>query len=258
MVSFTQTYAAHMGVTHNIERVNCQDAAFACDIETPVGIIQLGLVLDGCSTTLAPEVGVKSAIKYIPTLVKELFNIAENVPFIAAKPWLVLNALYISIQARITEIAILLGPETAAEFDQVIFDHFMFTIQGYLITPWYLLSFRAGDGVLIVNNELINAYAPSSGASYLGHTLISPDNPKKVCLEKERFEIRAFDVQGVSRVLVSTDGLAYDRGREFITDRAWECNSNIALLEGLGGLFVSKSTYDDMAVAKATRPARRL
>ncbi len=251
MVYFTQAYAAHIGVTHSLEHVNCQDAAFACEIKTPVGVIQLGIVLDGCSSTPAPELGVQSAIKYIPKMVETIFNHPGNVSMISEKPWLLINKLYFMIQQRISELAILLGPETEAEFDQIIFDHFMFTVCGYVITPWHVLYFRAGDGVFVVNNDLYNATTRSS-ASYIGHTLVSLQNPAKVHLEKEGFYIKAFKAGSVYRVLVGTDGFAYGRAKQFVHERVWFCDNNAELLVCLLALFKSNATSDDMAIAKAS------
>jgi hypothetical protein len=213
--------------------------------------ISIGLVFDGSGGAPHSETGVWMAKTVTPKIFSQLFATAVNQERLTSKPGLIARDFYPAMQQAIRKWARALQITKVAEFDQFVFDCCMFTIVGFIITPRHLVTFRAGDGVILINNKL-QVFATPIGQntpSYIGHTLISEKNPRRCSLEQIGFDIKQYQRTSAGRVLVATDGLA--AATQLLSTAVWQCKTDQDVQSELNILHSLQATSDDMALVAA-------
>lgn len=138
------------------------------------------LVTDGCSTVIRDEravpshseVGAKVGGRMLAeVIVRHLTRWSEtiNAEFTSNTAATFLKRVREDALAQLRVLANLMGPS----FTEIINDYFLFTVVGIIITPWGAVAFSIGDGVIVVNNEVITLGPfPGNQPPYLSYGLV--------------------------------------------------------------------------------------
>ena len=167
---------------------NNQDAYYSVSNED----YTIAVVCDGCGSGLHSEVGAKIGAKLVVKAISnELQNGLDNTNF-----W---DNIRLNLLSEIKKIVNILTEEDIVKF---IYDYFLFTIVGVIITPSKTIIFTIGDGVIIVNNEQTFIESFSNNAPpYLAYGL---------CNYPELSEFKIYhelETKDINNILIGTDGV---------------------------------------------------
>lgn len=161
----------------------------------------IGVVCDGCGSTLHPEVGAKIASRAVikrlqPMLAAGMWRSQMNIPG-------ALRMLQADLKRDIKSAALLMADE---EFVQAaVLDHFFFTIVCVAMTQDLTALFSLGDGVISLNGETTAIRSAEGNAPpYIGQTLIPGLMPEKYLKFSILDIVPTAEVQSV---LIGTDGV---------------------------------------------------
>lgn len=153
----------------------------------------IALVCDGCGSGLHSEVGAKIGAKLIvETIAQHLKNGLENPNF-----W---KDLCLELLSKIEVFVNILSTETDRK--ELIYNYFLFTIIGVIITPQKTVIFASGDGVIFINGKqiLIEKFE-NNAPPYFAYGLLNYP-------ELSQFKIyQEIDTKDVKSILIGTDGL---------------------------------------------------
>ena len=177
------------GRDHLLRRVNCQDSVGIRQLETAV----IGIVCDGCGSGKHSEVGAKLVTEYLLNQAEYLLD--EGVT---------LDALPRLLYAQtLTYLDGLLSTVDATRQLEFINDYLLFTIQGVIITGAEGVIFSAGDGMVLVNEDL-QIRDEDNQPNYIAYHLIDPRYLNgDVLPETFDYQLLANDWQ---RLAIATDG----------------------------------------------------
>ena len=200
--------ASVQGVKHVQNGINNQDAQQVHEFAVPKWerTFRIGFVSDGCSGIPAfsrSEVGANLTVTYCVARVQQLILGGAELKEI---PLL----LYHSLTSYLHAVASLTMPANVhwvypvnfsgsrafrndmSSTDRFLFDYLMATVIGYIDDGTTLVTFRIGDGVMIVNDDVIIADeddAPSYPALMRG------------------FKMKSYASEEVGRLALATDGI---------------------------------------------------
>lgn len=122
----------------------------------------VAVICDGCGSGLHSEVGAKIASRlFTQAIASEGFAVVWDSAFI----W---NSIKDNVLSQIATIASAMG----GSFSKTINDYFLFTMVGVIVTPWLTYLFSVGDGVFVLNGEIINLGPfPNNEPPYLSYNL---------------------------------------------------------------------------------------
>ncbi|MDX2270578.1 MAG: protein phosphatase 2C domain-containing protein [Cyanobacteriota bacterium] len=144
----------------------------------------IALVCDGCGSSKHSEIGAKVGSRLL------LQTIAM------ALQWGELDWEWVQSEVlrQIASLADLMGQNRG----QMVQDYFLFTLVGCVITPSHSVLFALGDGVFILNHEVLTLEADNS-PPYLGYGLLGLHYPIQV--------VRVIPTQALHSLLIGTDGV---------------------------------------------------
>ena len=187
-------YGTITGRDHLLAEKNNQDAlAFQLNDQAIIAV-----VCDGCSSGKHSEVGAKIGAQLIIQAINQ--RIAEFND--AAKVNKALEMARHDVLAQLRILSLAMGQN----FRQIINDYFLFTIVGAVLTPQSAVLFNLGDGLVIINNQIIplGPFA-NNEPPYLGYQLISSGPDKSLAWQV----IQILPSADVQSLLIATDG-AFD------------------------------------------------
>jgi len=164
----------------------------------------VGVVADGCGSTPYSEMGSRIGANALLASIKDSFDALMRRTglyysgSLQSAFWRNIGALTLGKMESIIKIAF---PNNLIE--DIVRDHFLFTLVGFIITKEEAFIFSYGDGMWCVNGE-VNSIGPFPGNAppYIGHKLIGrgPGFDKKISVHK------GIDTSEVSSILIGSDG----------------------------------------------------
>lgn len=188
-----------IGRGHLLVGKNCQDSF---RIKTEVindDTYYVAWISDGCSEGERSEVGAHLATQFLLNRSIELIK-DDSLPLEAISIF-----LYDDLQKFLKTNLDSFGFTDPLQKVSYIKDHLLFTLIGFIIGPKHSLIMAFGDGLIILNNEIVlrdfNDESP-----YPAYHLIDPQylNPNRRPID-DFFEIYPIDTQSITRLAIGSD-----------------------------------------------------
>lgn len=177
----------------------------------------IAVVCDGCGSCVHSEVGAQLAAKWVITcLDRQCQRSRPNLQ--APDCWLELQRELLS---QMRQVATGLG----SDLKTVIWDYFLFTIVGAIITSETTVIFSLGDGVAMVNEEvLLQGTIADNQPPYLAYGLF----PNYFEMTEIQFTVHVRSTAMVNTLMIGTDG---------VQDLGKTLNSSFASPDGVSDLM---------------------
>ena len=163
-IQYVVRKATHVGRGHLVDFVNRQDAHSLFDGEISGQHTIIGIICDGCSEGTASEVGASLASAF---LVREISSLLE----LGVSASVVPNVLYpelLNFLRQITSTYPFVSPADRVTF---IKNTLLFTVVGFILTEVETVVFTAGDGTIVLNDQVTYIDADNS-PSYPAYHLV--------------------------------------------------------------------------------------
>lgn len=140
--------AVHIGRGHLLNKTNRQDACILFDGDVNNLPVVIGIVCDGCSEGTSSEVGATLASEF---MVRETMNLLKKGVAVDIAPHVLYGRLIEFLRSQLN-----CGYDFIDVADQVSFvkDHLLFTTVGFILTDSDCIVFVAGDGTVIINDDV--------------------------------------------------------------------------------------------------------
>jgi hypothetical protein len=176
----------------------------------------IAVVCDGCGSSAHSEVGAKLGAKIVVESLhyvgggvesqRQLWEARDCRGSALCLPNAGSGEFWQQVQQevvqRLSKLAFLLG----GEVPQTVHDYLLFTIAGVLITPVTTVAFALGDGVIIVNGEILPMPPFANNAPpYIAYGLLEPIPVNPTLLQFQRYaELPTDQVQAI---VIGSDGV---------------------------------------------------
>jgi hypothetical protein len=184
------------GKDHLFRQANCQDRYRCATFEHNGQWYQAGVVCDGCGSLDGSEVGAallaEFAIAETVRLVREGFSFEKLAP-----------RLYRNSLTFLSKLSgLVAGEQVANEF---VVRFLLATLLGFVVSTEETLVFAAGDGFIIINDD-IECRDEANRPRYLAYDLLDPAQYLDLPPRRANFECRLLPTAEVARLAVWTDG----------------------------------------------------
>lgn len=156
----------------------------------------IAVVCDGCSSGMHSEVGATFGVRLVTAAIAQALR-AEDI----SQPgfW---QIVYQEVLQQLSKLVFILNDHSL----QTIYDYWLFTIVGAVITPAVTTLFTIGDGVLLLNGEVVPVPTFSGNAPpYLAYGLLKSSPMPAEALQ---FNVHhCLPTDGVQSLLIGTDGV---------------------------------------------------
>lgn len=195
---FEVAYGSVIGKEHRRCSKNNQDALHLLFGDNYL----ITIVCDGCGSQIHSETGAKIGSRLIVKLISDQLRqipIRPEHGLLDFSP--VLERVRQNILAELGVLANWMGDSLT----EVVSNYFLFTTVGAILLPGQAVFFSIGDGVIIINDEIITLGPfPENRPPYLVHNLLDLEPDSKSL----RFQIiRSLSMDEVNSFLVGTDGV---------------------------------------------------
>ncbi len=190
---FQMAAGSVIGRSHLVSGKNNQDAYYVVVTEN----IIITIVCDGCSSGSHSEVGAKIGARLIvEAMIRHLQG--ELLP----------DNFWEKVKQDVLEELENLARSMGGIITQTVSDYFLFTVVGVLLTPTIATLFSWGDGVIIVNGEILtNEIFPGNAPPYLGYGILAKNNISYITENCHNFKInQQLPINEVESILIATDG----------------------------------------------------
>lgn len=195
-----------VGKDHFLVGKNNQDA-YCCVISDNAIV---AVVCDGCGSEKHSEVGAKIGAKLTVNSVLRAIKKFPDDSIISMGKYKerFLDLFFERIKNDILDkIRILAGFMGGDSFLQTLIDYFLFTIVGTIITPKSSVVFALGDGVVIVNDEILKIEPFfENRPPYLVYNAIKPEK-LNYPISSEFKILRFAPTKEINSILIGTDGV---------------------------------------------------
>jgi len=194
--NFIITSGSLVGIDHVYGGINNQDALGIVSRKNRI----VGIVFDGCGSGSRTEFGSIFAAQWLPSFIADYpYSITdESMKLFGDK-----------ICQKISQMANVMDIDDEYKSNLIV-DHFLFTILGFIIEEEQTYIFGLGDGVYLVNNVMTildpdegkDVSAPdfiSNAPDYIAYNLIGGDVDLKI--------LETMKTSQVESLIVGTDGL---------------------------------------------------
>jgi hypothetical protein len=196
--------ASVIGTEHVRLRRNNQDALRHESLDYGGTHYEIGVICDGCSvkkgTGSINEVGANLLSTYVLGEVSNMIRLGMAITEIP-------DALFsrcIGYLRSIASLTMLGNSEATLPF---IVNHLLCTCHGFVMDEKECIIFSAGDGVIIVNDD-INVIDQNNESFYLAYHLVERRYLRDVGAKlPSAFEVKKYDVADIQRLAIGTDGL---------------------------------------------------
>ncbi len=198
------------GREHLVYGINCQDSLFAKTFEHEGYTYHIGVVSDGCGEGERSETGAHLATSFLIYKMEKLVRDGYSIKFILRK-------LYFELLRFLKKIltAYDLKHLPAEEVD-VIKNHFLFTVIGFIIGPDDTVIFAVGDGVVLIN-DFLDVRDQKNTPTYPTYHLVSSKYLKsdRTYIPKE-FDVYDVKTENMQKLAVGTDSWQYELDSLFL------------------------------------------
>lgn len=198
MQDFEVAAATFVGSEHSrpFLRTNNQDGYAHIAQESSI----VAVVCDGCGSSPSTEVGAKIGARLVAEAInkrlhRSLFPFGSGID-----PVKLLEGVRKDVLARIHVLA----EDMGGNYSSTLYEYFLFTIVGVLITPKTTWCFNIGDGVFAVNGQICELGPfPGNAPPYIVYDLVDVEISKEVL----RFQVHdPINTADLNSVLIATDG----------------------------------------------------
>lgn len=199
------------GRDHRIYYQNCQDALAVREITIAGQEYIIGAVSDGNGEALHSEVGANLLTQFVVNEVPLL--LAGEVP-IDEIP----SALYPRAVGYLRSVASSMYFTNPKELVAFVKEHLLCTLLGFVISAQQGVIFSAGDGVVVVNEE-VNLIDQGDEPTYLGYHLVDRRFLQETASSlPQAFDVWALVTADLQRLAIATDGLTREPD---LLDKIW-------------------------------------
>lgn len=188
------------GKDHLFRWANCQDRYRCGSFEIKGKLYRVGIVCDGCGSADASEVGAALLAEFGINEVTRLIGQGVSLKDLAGE-------LYRNSLCFLEKLTGLVTGENAP-LDQAsgfVGRFLLATMLGFVVSEEETLVFAAGDGFIIVNDE-IERRDEDNRPHYLAYDLLDPGHYPELPPRRQAFDFRLLSTASVERLAVWTDG----------------------------------------------------
>lgn len=188
------------GKDHLFRQASCQDRYRCGAFELNSKLYRVGIVCDGCGSADASEVGAALLAEFGFAEAARLIGQGVCLDNLAGK--LYRNSL--NFLGKLTALVAgeAVSPDQATGF---VGRFLLATMLGFVMSEEATLVFAAGDGFIIVNDE-IECRDENNCPHYLAYDLLDPGQYPELPPRRENFDFRLLPTASVERLAVWTDG----------------------------------------------------
>jgi hypothetical protein len=148
----------------------------------------VAVVSDGCGSGKHSEVGSHIAARLLSECIADA---AEKCVQQSLESESMTEINWDRVQTLVLSQIAVIAHSMGESFSKTISDYFLFTVVGVVITPWNTFLFSVGDGVFLVNGEVIKLGPfPNNEPPYLAYNLtgsdLSTSNPDLLKIKVDR------------------------------------------------------------------------
>lgn len=235
--------AIHVGRSHLRNFKNRQDACSLFQGEANDLPLTIGIICDGCSGGDNSEVGATLASAF---LVRQALYLAQKGISASLIPDILYQELISFLKLQ------LMSHKFINEQDKVNFieNHLLFTVVGFILTPTDCVAFITGDGVVVINEEVIVKNAANM-PSYPAYHLVDRSKLKANASElPTTFETLALEYSSLERIAIGSDAWA-DELDLIETGAIWGFKNAAGLQRQVNIWSQSKRFEDDVSIVTA-------
>lgn len=227
------------GRGHVLGDQNCQDA-----LAIDSGILNnapfvIGVIADGCSEGKASEVGANLAANYLTAQIYYLLS--RNVP-----PSVIPSVLYGDLLGMLKDMTGRYNFRHPAQRVNFIKDNLLFTAIGFIITPSESVVFAAGDGVIVINDEVIERQQDNKPTYIAYHMIERQYLEESASALPQGFDVYNLDMVSLQRLAIGSD--AWFGERELL-DQVWQHTGHERKLQRQMNIWSkNKRFYDDASI----------
>ncbi len=223
-----------IGSEHVFRQTNCQDKYRYAKIQLEAKSYLVGVVCDGCSGGPQSEVGAALLAEFIVQEAGRRLKVGcavEQIPGeLYGRALLFLDGL----------TGLLLGEEAASEaVSGFAGTYLLATIVGFIVGEEKTVVFAAGDGLIILNDELI-VRDEGNAPHYLAYGLLDPSQLETSRPPRTNFDTLTLDTTELNHLAVWTDG--FD---PTLQDQIWQLGGPRSLQRKLNVWAKQKLFADD-------------
>ncbi|MBI4118849.1 MAG: protein phosphatase 2C domain-containing protein [Parcubacteria group bacterium] len=164
------------------------------------------VVCDGCGSGAHSEVGAKISARLVVQFIAEAGE--RYVGQLLSQPEKEVGIDWERVKTLILSQIAVLASSMGESFSKTINDYFLFTLVGALITPWDVFLFSLGDGVFVLNGEIIQLGPfPNNAPSYLAYNLtgssLTVDQPELLKIQVNRIIL----IDELESLILGCDGV---------------------------------------------------
>jgi hypothetical protein len=196
MALFTLKAGSIPGRDHLFRQANCQDRYRCASFEQNGQLYRAGVVCDGCGSAEASEVGAALLAEFVFGDIARLAG--EGLALADFAPRLYRDSL--DFLARLA--GLVTGEKESARFVE---RYLLATLLGFVAGEEETLVFAAGDGFIIINDE-IECRDEDNRPHYPAYDLLDPAQYPDLPPRRESFDCRLLPTAEVARLAVWTDG----------------------------------------------------
>lgn len=197
--------AIHPGRDHILSRLNCQDALVLYHGLVRDEDVTIGIVCDGCSgerqqkKKMASEVGANLGSKF---LVRESLRLLELKVPVENLP----DILYQSLLSFLRSVLNLYPFVNKLDMVDFIDKHLQFTVVGFIMNKTNTVTFMAGDGMWIVDDE-VKLVDSNNLPFYPGYHLVDrKDIENKISVPPQGFDFTVYQTEDIKKLAIGSDG----------------------------------------------------
>ncbi|OGZ96376.1 MAG: hypothetical protein A2847_01010 [Candidatus Sungbacteria bacterium RIFCSPHIGHO2_01_FULL_50_25] len=163
------------------------------------------VVTDGCGSEAKSETGAHIGARLVA---HAMIHAAASALSTRDYPWAEETAFRTEVREIVLREIKRIASAMGEDLRQMIFDHFLFTVNAVLVTRWMTMMMSIGDGVAYLNGAaLALGQFESNAPPYLGYTALKPEGDFDPA---NAFKVNAFiPTAEVRSILIGTDGVDY-------------------------------------------------
>ncbi|HEX2913089.1 MAG TPA: protein phosphatase 2C domain-containing protein [Chloroflexia bacterium] len=235
MHPFTLRAGSVPGRDHQLRQTNCQDKYGYAELQVASQPYLAGIVCDGCSEGKHSEVGAALLAEF---LLKEIKRLLEAGSRVEEVPVLLYENALTFLQGICERI---IAPQTEDSAGLLAFtrDYLLATVLGLIVGEEQTVIFAAGDGLIIVNDQL-HVRDEQNTPDYLAYGLLESSQLQAQPASGKGFDLILLQTAQLERLAIWTDGFLPE-----LSEETWKLGGPRSLQRRLNIWAKQKLFIDD-------------